>query len=69
MRNRRYLKPVVEKTLWAVTLFMIMILAMLYDFELSFRGITILFGWVGIIVLNLFILEKWGRGSIFENED
>ena len=23
MRNRRYLKPVVEKTLWAVTLFMI----------------------------------------------
>ena len=69
MRNRRYLKPIVEKTLWAVTLFMIMILAMLYDFELSFRGITILFGWVGIIILNLFILEKWGRGLIFENED
>ena len=69
MKNRRYLKPVVEKTLWTVTLFMIMILAMLYDFELSFRGITILFGWVGIIVLNLFILEKWGRGLIFENED
>ena len=69
MRNRRYLKPIVEKTLWAVTLFMIMILAMLYDFELSFRGITILFGWVGIIVLNLFILEKWGRGLILENED
>ena len=69
MRNRRYLKPVVEKTLWTVTLFMIMILAMLNDFELSLRGITILFGWVGIIILNLFILEKWGRGLIFENED
>ena len=67
--KKRYLRPSIEKALTLITMIMFMLLVMLDDFEVSFFSIAFIFGWVGIIILNILILHRWGRGLYFEKED
>lgn len=67
--KKRYLRPSIEKALILITMVMFMLLAMLDDFEVSFFSIAFIFGWIGVIALNCYILKKWGRGLYLEKED
>lgn len=67
--KKRYLRPSIEKALTLITMIMFMLLVMLDDFEVSFFSIAFIFCWVGVIILNMLILRRWGRGLYFEKED
>ena len=59
--KKRYLKPEVQSLLTYVTCFLIAMLLMVNDFTFNITTITFLGAWVGAIVLNIYVLNKWGR--------
>lgn len=67
--KKRYLRPSIEKALTLITMVMFILLAMLDDFEVSFFSVAFIFAWLGVILLNIAILKRWGRGVWLEKED
>ena len=62
--KRRYLRPCIEKTLIAITTLLFMFFAMLNDFELE--AIPTLLVLLAILVFNIYILSRYGRGLWLE---
>ncbi len=60
-------RPWVEHTLCIITSVLFLGLVMLDDFKLS--AIPFILGVLGIVLLNLHVLKRWGRGLWFEKED
>ena len=59
--KKRYLKPEVQSLLTYVTCFLIAMLLMVNDFTFNLTTIAFFGGWIGTIVLNIYIINKWGR--------
>lgn len=55
----RKLRPGIEKTLEGITMILFMFVAMIDDFTTD--GLLIIFGTLGIIAINTFILCKFGH--------
>lgn len=67
MTKRRYLRPCIEKTLTIITILLIMFFGMLDDFELC--AIPYLLLALAILVFNVYILNKYGRGVWLDKEE
>lgn len=63
--KRRYLKPWIEKVLTIITMILFMFIAMIDDFELSAIGILV--GMVALLVFNVHVLSKYGKGVWLED--
>ena len=59
--KKRYLKPEIQSLLTYITCFLIAMLVMVNDFTFNLSTITFFGGWIGIIALNIYIINKWGR--------
>ena len=59
--KKRYLRPEIQSLLTYLTAFLATMLLMVNDFTFNLTTITFLGAWIGAIVLNIYILNKWGR--------
>lgn len=64
--KKRYLKKEIEYVLIAVTGVLFISLMSTSDFEVSLRGIGCIFFQLTVILVNVLILRKYGKGRCFE---
>ena len=59
--KKRYLRAGIQSLLTYLTAFLTTMLLMVDDFTFNLTTITLLGAWIGAIVLNIYIINKWGR--------
>ena len=59
--KKRYLRAEIQSLLTYLTAFLATMLLMVNDFTFNLASITFLGAWIGAIVFNIYILNKWGR--------
>lgn len=64
--KKRYLRKEIEYALIAVTVVLFISLMSTSDFEVSLRGFGLIFGQLFVILVNVLILKKYGKGRCFE---
>lgn len=64
--KKRYLRKEIEYALIAVTGVLFISLMSTNDFEASLRGFGLIFGQLFVILVNVLILKKYGKGRCFE---
>ena len=64
--KKRYLKPLIEKTLTILFALIFMFLGMIDDFELS--ALPIILGLITLEIFLFIILRKYGRGIWLDND-
>ena len=64
--KKRYLRKEIEYVLIAVTVVLFISLMSTSDFEVSLREFGLIFGQLFVILVNVLILKKYGKGRCFE---
>ena len=59
--KKRYLRPEIQSLLTYLTAFLATMLLMVNDFTFNLASIVFFATWIGIIALNIYIINKWGR--------
>lgn len=64
--KKRYLRKEIEYALTFITAVLFITLMSTYDFEVSLKGFGFIFGQLFVILVNVLILRKYGKGRCFE---
>ena len=59
--KKRYLRPEIQSLLTYLTAFLAIMLLMVNDFTFNLASIAFFATWIGVIALNIYIINKWGR--------
>lgn len=59
--KKRYLRPEIQSLLTYLTAFLATMLLMVNDFTFNLASIAFFVTWIGVIALNIYIINKWGR--------
>ena len=59
--KKRYLRPEIQSLITYLTCFLATMLLMVNDFTFNLASITFFATWIGVIALNIYIINKWGR--------
>lgn len=62
--KQRHLRKEIEYALSIITMLLIMFVAMINDFDL--KAIPIILFAISVIAINVYILNRWGKGRIYE---
>ena len=64
--KKRYLRKEIEGALIGLTTVLFISLMSTSDFEMSLRGFGLIFGQLFVILVNVLILRKYGKGRCFK---